>query len=158
MLWASAWQSGVCVLTICIVIHTFGLNIVARQIHRDGVRAEREKSLFFSALVTALVALSAAMLHALEASLWAMFYVFQEALPNFALALLYSIGAFTTYGNSGVSLPAEYALLGQIQAMNGVIAFGITTGFIFASAFRLHQTTPPYERTSSEATPKNKRR
>jgi hypothetical protein len=74
-----------------------------------------------------------------EAYVWASLYVFLRAIPDLDSAFLYSLGAFTTYGNSGVSLDDKWRLLGQIQAMNGVIAFGITTGFIFASAFRLHR-------------------
>jgi hypothetical protein len=139
MAWATGWETGIFVLACCIVMHTFGLNIVARLIQPDVVMERRKKSLFFSVLVTALVALAAALLHALEAPRWAALYMFHHALPDVPSAVLYSIGAFTTYGNSGVSLPSEFALLGQIQAINGVIAFGITTGFIFASAFRLHQ-------------------
>jgi hypothetical protein len=138
MLWASAWESGVLVLTLCIVIHTLGLNVVARFIRPDNVKERRKESLIFSILITAFVALTGAFLQSFEALIWALLYVFHHALPDLPSAFLYSMGAFSTYGNSGVSLANEWRLLGQIQAMNGIIAFGITTGFIFASAFRLH--------------------
>lgn len=141
MLWASAWGAGILVLAFCILFHTFGLNIVAKLIQPQDVREKRKESVIFSILITAFVALVAAMLQSVEAFLWAALYVICHALPDLPSAFLFSMGAFTTYGNSGFSLPDEFRLLGQIQAMNGVIAFGITTGFIFASAFRLHRAT-----------------
>ena len=47
--------------------------------------------------------------------------------------MLYSVSAMTSYGD--VYLEDRWQLLGAIEAVNGVILFGLTTAFLYA-AFR----------------------
>lgn len=62
MEWAAEWEYGIDLLTFCVFFHTCGLNIVARFIEPQGVQRRREQSMFFSIIVTALVAMTAALL------------------------------------------------------------------------------------------------
>ena len=62
MEWALAWESGVLVLTFCILIHTFGLNIVGSLIQPEEVKKRTGTiSVLFSILITAFVALTTAL-------------------------------------------------------------------------------------------------
>ena len=54
------------------------------------------------------------------------------ALPNVRLAVLFSLGAMTTYGGSGTDLPDHWHLMGALEALNGIILFGLTTAFLFS--------------------------
>jgi hypothetical protein len=38
----------------------------------------------------------------------------------------------TTYGHATLFLEDRWALLGAIEALNGVLLFGLTTAFLFA--------------------------
>ena len=48
-------------------------------------------------------------------------------------AMLYSLSAITSYGHTEIFLEDHWKLLGAIEAMNGLILFGLTTAFLFAA-------------------------
>jgi hypothetical protein len=51
--------------------------------------------------------------------------------------MLYSLGAMTTYGSANVSLPDRWQLMGALEALDGVLLFGLTTAFLFAIIQRI---------------------
>ncbi len=53
--------------------------------------------------------------------------------------MLYSLGAITSYGHAPVFLEGRWRLLGAIEAVNGMILFGLTTAFLFAA---IHEVWP----------------
>ena len=83
--------------------------------------------------VLALIVTLAMVAHALEAAAWAVVYVLLGALPNARLAMLYSLNAMTTFGHIGFDLADHWRLMGALEALNGIILFGLTTAFLFAS-------------------------
>ena len=46
--------------------------------------------------------------------------------------MLYSLSAITSYGHAQIFLDPQWQLLGALEALNGVILFGLTTAFLFA--------------------------
>jgi hypothetical protein len=46
--------------------------------------------------------------------------------------MLFSLGAMTTYGGSDVDLQKHWRLTGALEALNGIILFGLTTAFLFS--------------------------
>jgi hypothetical protein len=82
--------------------------------------------------VVGTVGLILAALHGLEAMILATTYVWPGALGSVAEALLYSIGMMTTSGSPGVVLPFRWQMMGALEAVNGMLLFGISTAFIFA--------------------------
>ena len=70
-------------------------------------------------------------LHAAEAVARAAAYVLLGALPNLRLAMLYSLNAMTTYGHDNPGLASHWRLMGALEALNGVILFGLSTAFLF---------------------------
>ena len=73
-----------------------------------------------------------ALLHGLEAGFWAVAYRWLDALPNWRAAMLYSLNAMTTYGHANLYLDEHWQLMGALEALNGMILFGLTTAFMFA--------------------------
>jgi hypothetical protein len=63
--------------------------------------------------------------------MWAALYFLLGALPDRKNAVLYSLGAMTTYGNAGLTLEPQWQLMGSLEALNGWILFGLTTAFLF---------------------------
>ncbi|HKM63425.1 MAG TPA: hypothetical protein VJY39_13145 [Acidisphaera sp.] len=72
------------------------------------------------------------MLHAVEATAWAGAYVGLGALPEMKSAMLYSLEAMTTYGHAAIDLAPHWRLMGALEALNGMILFGLTTAFLFS--------------------------
>jgi hypothetical protein len=46
--------------------------------------------------------------------------------------MLYSLSALTTYGHASSSLTEHWRMLGALEALNGMLLFGLTTAFLFA--------------------------
>jgi len=88
----------------------------------------------------ALVGLGAATLHGVEAVAWAALYVWVGAMSDPSTAILYSLSAITSYGHSEVFLQDRWKLLGAIEAMDGLILFGLTTAFLFAAIERVRSS------------------
>jgi hypothetical protein len=51
--------------------------------------------------------------------------------------MLYSISAMTSYGNSNLNLPNEWQMMGALEALNGMLLFGLSTAFLFAMIQRV---------------------
>jgi len=78
--------------------------------------------------VTTLLATS---LHAAEAGIWAAAYRLLGALPDNKSAMLYSLGAITSYGHASLFLEDRWQLMGAMEALNGWLLFGLTTAVLF---------------------------
>ena len=137
MHWMTHLLLGAALLTLCIFIHVFGLIAISRVAFHEEVNRRRERSILFATSTFALTALAATALFFVQALLWSGLYLHFGAINSIEYALSFSIGVFTTYGNSGVILGRPWVLLSEIQAVNGVMAFGITTAFLFNLAKRL---------------------
>jgi hypothetical protein len=78
------------------------------------------------------VALLATILHGMEGIVWAAAYRLLDALPDTHSAVLYSLSAITTYGHANIMLEPQWQLMGALEALNGILLFGLTTAFMFA--------------------------
>jgi len=45
--------------------------------------------------------------------------------------MLYSLNAITSYGHSNLQLAAHWQLMGAVEALNGMLLFGLTTAFLY---------------------------
>jgi hypothetical protein len=78
------------------------------------------------------IALTLAALHGLEGVLWASAYWGLGALDSFTDASVYALATMTTFEIPGLTLPPRFQMLSALEAMNGVLLFGISTAFLFA--------------------------
>jgi hypothetical protein len=81
----------------------------------------------------AVAALACTFYLALEAAAWAGLYLWLGASPTWQGAMLYSLSAITAYGHAPIFLEDRWRLLGAIEAVNGLILFGLTTAFLYAA-------------------------
>jgi hypothetical protein len=107
------------------VLHVRVVRGVARIVER------RQFILLFAAAIGVAVLLVTT-LHAIEAFVWAAAYWPLGALPDVPAAVLFSFGAMTTYGGSNFDLEKHWRLIGALEALNGIILFGLTTAFLFS--------------------------
>ena len=84
------------------------------------------------AVIMGVAALLATLLHAVEAGAWAAAYRLLGALPDDKSAVLYSLSAITSYGHANLFLERQWELMGALEALNGMLLFGLTTAFLFA--------------------------
>jgi hypothetical protein len=77
-------------------------------------------------------ALLATVLHGFEGALWVVAYRGLGALPDGRSAMLYSLSAMTSYGHANLYLKDQWQLMGALEALNGMLLFGLTTASLFA--------------------------
>jgi hypothetical protein len=135
--WEANWAWGVPLIVLTSVIHVFGLGFInERMIPVPGARMNRRGSLFL-AVTMSIAVLLATLLHAFEAALWAGAYLMLRALPDVKAAMLYSMSALTTYGHASEVLTHRWRMLGALEALNGMLLFGLSTAFLFAMIQKL---------------------
>ena len=78
------------------------------------------------------IGLSVAVLHGIEGAVWAAPYLGLGALDTAAEAMLFSVDSMTTRGASGLVLHQDWQILGALEAVAGMLMFGISTAYIFA--------------------------
>ena len=130
--WGADWIWGCPLIVLTVIIHVLGIGYISQKaisIHADMVKPRHRT--FGFAMVVGTTALLATVLHGIETGFWAIAYVFVGALPDFKSAMLYSMGAMTTYGHQSLYLADRWRLLGTIEALNGWLLFGLSTAFLF---------------------------
>jgi hypothetical protein len=73
-----------------------------------------------------------AVLHGIEAAIWAAAYLWLGALGSPLDAIIYSVDSMATRGASGLTLEAHWRMMGALEGVDGMLLFGISTAYIFA--------------------------
>lgn len=136
--WSGDWAWSLPLIVLTLILHVICLGVINARVVRvlHAVSSRRNFITVFT-LVMGATALLATVLHAIEAAIWALAYQILGALPSFAGAMLYSLGAMTTYGHADLFLKAHWRLMGAIEALNGLLLFGLTTAFLYGHVQRI---------------------
>ncbi len=132
--WYNVWVWATPLIVLNTISHVAGLVSIQHWLTPALQRYSGRRRLTLRlAAVIALGAAAVTVLHAVEAMVWAVSYLIVSAIPDTRSAMLFSIDAMTTYGHSQVRLPLHWRLMGTLEALNGMILFGLTTAFLFAT-------------------------
>ena len=130
--WHADWAWGLPLIVLNVVIHVLGLGVInERIVARVGNRVNPQHLTALFVVVMAAAALMATVLHAIEGTAWAVAYLGLGALPDVRTAMLYSLSAITSYGHANIFLDPRWQMMGALEALNGMILFGLTTAFLF---------------------------
>ena len=131
------WIWGLSLIALTIAIHAIGvvvLAVVSVRI-RAWIANRRLGLRYVIPIVIGLVAavgLLLAVVHGIEAAIWAAAYVWLGALDSPVDAILYSVDAMATRGASGMTLQGPWRMMGALEAADGMLLFGMSTAYIFA--------------------------
>ena len=129
--------SGMIALTV--VIHTVGLIALVAYLRGQGLRTIDDGSYFVMMRILVLTILGIFLLHTVEIWCWAALYVWLGELKDLHQALYFSTVTFTTLGYGDITLDERWQLLISLEAVNGIILFGVSTAFIFAVLRKLFE-------------------
>ena len=136
--WIGDWIWGAPLIMVTVAIHVCGLAVIGeRVVSLLGETVAHRRFMPKFALVMGLTSLLVTALHGLEGVIWAAAYRFLDALPDKRSAMLYSLSALTTYGHANLYLKAQWQLMGALEALDGMLLFGLTTAFLFAMIQRV---------------------
>jgi len=133
----SSWILGLALTVLTIAIHTTAVVLMAFGLEaRIRARVDETPDLR-RAIPTVIVRIGAvalilAALHGLEGVLWALAYWWLGALGSFGEASIYALSTMTTFEIPGLTLPSRFQMISALEAVNGVLLFGISTAFLFA--------------------------
>jgi hypothetical protein len=133
-------------MAVCVVIHATGVTAMLRRARFDASSRPRLVRLvwLFIRLAGWIV-----FLHLIEIAVWAGYYVWREAMPDFQTAVYFSAVTYTTTGYGDLVLSPEWRLVGAIEALTGILMCGWSTGFFFAIVSRIHtEEARPLDSTS----------
>jgi hypothetical protein len=126
------WAWGCLLIVLTLMTHVLGLGLMSRGAMAVHDRVlNRRFTLARFALAMGVTAFLATALHAIEAGMWAFAYRGLGAVPDYKSAMLYSLGAMTTYGHETQLLQDHWRMMGSVEALNGWLLFGLSTAFLF---------------------------
>jgi hypothetical protein len=134
MNWDMNWLWSIPLILVTVAVHVLGLGYVAKQIilNSSPPSDRREFMIAFCTVVGSTTLLAMGLL-AVHAASWALLYLSLGALPDATSAVLYSLSALTSYGHAELFLEKRWQLMGALEAVNGMLLFGLTTAFLFAT-------------------------
>ena len=125
-------------MSVCVAIHGAGVAAALRWMRRT---ATPSKGLWSWNWLFIRLAGWMIVLHLIEISVWALVYVWRDALPDLPTAMYFSGVTYTTTGYGDVVLPENWRLIGAVEALTGILMCGWSTGFFFAVVTRLLEKT-----------------
>jgi hypothetical protein len=119
-------------MALCVVIHATGVASTLRRLRRQPAPVR------FSGLCWLFVRLAGwiILLHLVEIGIWALIFAWRGAMSDMTSALYFSAVTYTTTGYGDLVLPAEWRLVGAVEALTGILMCGWSTGFFFAVVSR----------------------
>ena len=133
----ASWIWGLSLIALTVAIHAMGVVMMALVMEKIRVRLDnrslglRDVIPIVIGLVGA-VGLLLAVLHGIEATIWAAAYLWLGALDSPIDAMLYSVDSMSTRGASGLTLQRHWQMMGALEACDGMLLFGISTAYNFA--------------------------
>jgi hypothetical protein len=149
--WGVDWAWGIPLTALTCVIHVLCMALFTSRVEYaiDHVKHRRHFSITFSWVMALAVTLVTA-LHIVEGAIWAIAYRWTGAIADNRSAMLYSLGALTTYGDTNIHVEYRWKMLGALEALNGMLLFGLTTAFLFAMIQRVWPASARYTSRSSQ--------
>src|SRR6516165_12809715 len=131
-----SWRWGLSLIALTLAIHAAFVVMMGIVAVKIRLRLEtRDLDLWnlvpiMICIVTALGLLLAVAL-VIEYGIWAAAYLWLGALDSPLDALLFSIDSMSTRGASGLTLQRHWQLMGALEAVNGMLLFGLSTAWFF---------------------------
>jgi hypothetical protein len=82
--------------------------------------------------VMMIVTLITAVAHLIQIALWALVYLLCGEMATFEMAFYLSAENYTALGYGDILLSEQWRLLGPLEAINGLLLFGLSTAVMFA--------------------------
>ena len=126
-------------MAACVAIHAGGTTALLRSLRRS---AQPSTSFWSSTTLFVMVAAWMIVQHLSEVAVWALFYLWKDAMPDLQAALYFSAVTYTTTGYGDLTLPEGWRIVGGIEALTGILMCGWSTAFFFAVVNRLYEARP----------------
>ena len=137
---------GLAMIALTVVIHTAGIVGLIAYLKAWGVGIVGHRNYIgvVQVLVPTIVGLF--FVHIVEILSWAVMYLWLGEFESLERALYFSAVTFTTLGYGDITLQERWQLLSSVEAVNGIILFGVSTAFLFAVMRKLFEAASIIQR------------
>lgn len=122
---------GCATMAVCLAIQCVFVSILLRVLITIEKKWSIKTSLVNMSFLLITVMLTMLIGNLFQISLWAGLFCLFGEFNNYAEAFYHSAVNFTTLGYGDMVMSEKWRLLGALEAANGVLMFGLTTGLIF---------------------------
>ena len=109
------------------------VSLMSREI-RAGYSGER---FWKNVAIMIVITLVMAAAHLIEIAMWAAAFLAIGEISTFEKAFYFSAENYTSLGYGDIVLSERWRLLGPLEAINGLLLFGLSTAAMFAALSRL---------------------
>ncbi len=124
---------GSAMLGLTTVVHVAGVVLLIKGYHRWMRIPHRRTSYGHAVTVLVGLVLGILLLHTVEIWAWALLYLGLGEFAGLEAALYFSTVTFTTLGYGDITLGERWRILSSIEAVNGLLLFGISTALLVAA-------------------------
>ena len=130
---------GLLTMSVCLAIQCVVLGLLLRVL----IRLEKKQviSPTFTTISALLIAVMLIMLvgNLLQMTVWAVLFFMLKEFHDFSTAFYHSVVNFATLGYGDLVMSEKRRILGALEAVNGVLMFGLSTGFLYTVLSALMQ-------------------
>ncbi len=130
---------GASAVAFTILIHALALMATVRFVRHERRLGRAGAGFWIDVSIVAVTISVALMAHLIEIALWAVLFLICGEFRAFGAACYHSAVNYTTLGYGDVVMSPAWSLLAPLEAANGMLMFGVSTGMIFAVIQRLIQ-------------------
>src|SRR6476660_3190722 len=132
-----SWHWGLSLIASTMAIHAAAVVMMAFVGVRIRIRLDTRDLNLWSLIailicIIGVMGLLLAVLHGIECGIWAAAYLWLGALDSPLDALLFSVDSMSTRGSSGLTLQRHWQMMGALEAVDGMLLFGVSTAYMFA--------------------------
>ena len=118
-----------CLVAATVTIHAAGLGIVLSHVLRS--KAQSDTRFWPITWLLIRIAWWLIVIHMFEIAVWALFFWWQNCLPNAESSLYFSGVTYATIGYGDLVLPQGWRLFGPVEGLTGILMEGLSTAFFF---------------------------
>jgi len=122
-----------------VFVHALALNATVNFVRREKRLGRAGTGFWTDVTIVVLAILFVLVAHLIEIALWAVLFVMCGEFSEFGVAYYHSAVNYTTLGYGDLIMSPSWRLLGPLEAANGMLMFGVSTGMILVLIQRLVQ-------------------
>lgn len=124
---------GAPVMILCLALQAIFVALCLRRYARFKVPPKYAPSPVKNIGVLAAVMMIVTVGSLLQVSIWALLFILLGEFDELEAALYYSAVNFSTLGYGDIVMSARWRMLGPLEAMNGILMFGVSTAVMTAA-------------------------
>src|SRR5271165_1702033 len=125
-----------CLVTTTVMFHADALAIVLNPVLR--LTAQLESRFWPMTWLVVRITWWLILIHLVEIAVWALFFWWQECLPDAESSFYFSGVTYATIGYGDLVLSKEWRLFGPVEGLTGILMCGLPTAFLFATLSRIY--------------------